>query len=257
MKTHSHRTTRALPGFTLFEVLIVVAIIIALAGVLMPQARRVIASAKSSTNAQNLRQLAAAAALHAADKGGLLPSPYGDTNGDGKTGDDGDLYPAQIFPYLSMKGKNDSTYLTPELLYGPGPFQSPLRDLEYGAPSWYRNGYSYGISSFLLHPSWNRRLANVADPASVILFADKVSTGERKDPNYDSSYLGAADGPYVRPWSPDNIGGNIWASGKPAYRHNGGRSAQVAFVDGHVATFTSAELELRPRSGRSLWQWWE
>jgi general secretion pathway protein G len=243
-------------AFTLVELLVVVAIVAILAALLLPAISRMGDNAKTAQSASNLRQLGAAAILFAGDNNGSLPSPREDWNGDGKM-DDGDFFPAQLIAFMGLNGINNSTYLTPAILYGAGPFQSPLRGTRFGDPEWQRNGYSYGISSFLLHPEWDRRLARVPEPGKTILFGDKVSTGEENDPNGDAGYLGSSDLRYVRPWNPATIGSGIWGSGSPAYRHQKRTKAQMVFVDGHVGLHTKEELLLQPPSGRSLWQWWE
>ena len=238
-------------AFTLIELLTVIAIIGILAAIIIPVVGKVRATARTAHNASNLRQLALAANLYARENRDMYPRP-------GLSGLN-NTYPAQIFPYVAQTVGNGG-FPSQDTVFGPGLFQSPNRDFPMSGADIWKNGYSYGMTTFVGHTQWNYRAGAVREPSRTILFSDKVADIESNPGSGgDADYVGTSDGRYVAPWSAPTSGINngIWASGKPAYRHKGGSAAQVSFVDGHVGMYSAAELELAPTSGGSLWQWWQ
>ena len=67
------KAPRQPPGFTLVELLVVIAVVAALAAILVPVTRAVRLSARASVSAGNLRQLAAATHSYIAENRGLFP----------------------------------------------------------------------------------------------------------------------------------------------------------------------------------------
>jgi prepilin-type N-terminal cleavage/methylation domain-containing protein len=72
-QTPSHRADRCHRGFTLVELLTVIAIIGILAAIIITSISQVRESARNASCRSNLRQLALATIAHAADKKGILP----------------------------------------------------------------------------------------------------------------------------------------------------------------------------------------
>ncbi|MDF3059435.1 MAG: hypothetical protein K0R17_3650 [Rariglobus sp.] len=100
-------------GFTLTELLAVIAIIGVLAAILIPVALKVQASSRSTRCASNLRQMGTAMGAYAADHKGFLPAGEGGPS----QGDRGGSLFARIDPYLGgnesapFSIREDSVYL--------------------------------------------------------------------------------------------------------------------------------------------------
>src|SRR5215831_12946297 len=95
------------PGFTLVELLVVMAVILVLAALLLPALQRARARGQTAACINNLRQLGLAAASYSSDAGRfptILEWLY-DRPGQAE----GDLTTGKLFPYLKSK----STYLCP------------------------------------------------------------------------------------------------------------------------------------------------
>lgn len=74
-KSRSARPQGARPGFTLIEVLVVVAIIALLISILLPSLARAREGARAVQCASNLKQMGAATAMYTADSKSVLPGP--------------------------------------------------------------------------------------------------------------------------------------------------------------------------------------
>ena len=79
-------------GFTLVEILVVLAIIAVLATLLMPMAQRMSASATAAKCSSNLREIGRGYALFSADNNGSVPYTW----------DQGMSAVAEIGPYISL-----------------------------------------------------------------------------------------------------------------------------------------------------------
>src|SRR5688572_9886566 len=121
-------------GFTLIEILVVIAILAVLAAMLFPVFRSVRDTARTTTCQSNLKQLGAAFQIYAADHDGLCPNPGGrgidraPANGaawysatrdpaNDRVTDSG----SGIYPYLKQRGNGGSSlWSCPNALSGRG-----------------------------------------------------------------------------------------------------------------------------------------
>ncbi|MGA1193616.1 MAG: type II secretion system protein [Kiritimatiellia bacterium] len=208
-------TSRRYHGFTLIELLVVVAVIGLLAALLFPAVRGGIETARRSQCANNLRHIAAAALLYAADHDGYLP-------------------PSLVRDFDARRIKSWEEFLWPQ---GNDlkSFQCPSFDGEANWEGDESTGYNYN-SSYLgayyflrdgvMRPASDpsARLAQVQSPSATAMFGDgEHSEGANK-------FMRSPDeGPL------DDTGAGLSSAGTQGFRH-GGRTL-VAFVDGHVADF--------------------
>ena len=125
---------RAKNGFSLIELLVVVAIIAILAGILFPVFLSAKAMARKTTCQSNLRQLYAAFELYAQDWDGTLPCPGGQP---------GDL------TYWAQESKGLDVYLRCQKMGGKSVFCCPSYAGKWATP-W--SPRTYSMNSFLREP---------------------------------------------------------------------------------------------------------
>jgi prepilin-type N-terminal cleavage/methylation domain-containing protein len=150
------------PGFTLTELLVVIAVIAILAGLLLPALARAKEACRAAACKNNLRQLSLGAASYSLDNRGRLPhflhwlwtKP-------------GDLTSGQLYPYL----KNPAIYLCPtdKILLGsdtryPSAPSSPMFGNEL-----HPRDYSYAMNCGLCHES---DPAKFLAPVRTLLFME-------------------------------------------------------------------------------------
>jgi len=207
--THASRA----PGFTLVELLVVLAVVGLLIGLLIPVIGHIRDTAGAARCAGNLRTLHSAAMLAIADrKNGML---------------DRSNWPTQISGYLALPPGHTGDDNWPENLPSPYRCEASYRL----RPS--DRGYTrtYGINNFVC-PTANggdtvlsntaRRLGDVASPALTAFFMDGAV-----------GVAGKAYWPYVRP-------SNLSGASPVLYPHD--NAANVVFVDGHVSRISQSGM---------------
>jgi prepilin-type N-terminal cleavage/methylation domain-containing protein/prepilin-type processing-associated H-X9-DG protein len=228
MPRHSPNPPARTPpeGFTLVELLTVVAILVILVSISVPAVARFIESGKEATTASRLRQVHALQMAYAADNNGQLTPFYTSANKF--------TWQERLLPYLNIANKAGAKE-DPKLV-----LNSPYQKIEEGKPFW-QQGRSFGLNNFMDDARWKFRLSRVVEPARVIL------AGDMEQGNTD--LMNTSDG---RNW----WGGSAsW--GRPAYRHKGKSRAMMLFMDGHTELLTEDELKLEPAGRPSLWRWWK
>ena len=194
-------------GFTLVELLVVVAILAILAAMLLPVFARARNRARRTACLSNLRQLSSAMSMYVQDFDEVLP----------RWAYPGAAPCAMVWSQGLMPYHREiNLYFCPA--YGrPDPRGSPLEGSPYWGPTHaylYDLVYaSYGYNALYLDAT---KLAAVDRPTETVLLVDTVFPGQE---NRSWGYFGAF---------PPSAGG----MGVATNRHNGG--ANVAFVDGHV-----------------------
>jgi prepilin-type processing-associated H-X9-DG protein len=216
-------------GFTLLELLVIVAILAILAGLLFAVLRKGRDQAHAAECVSNLRTLAGANLRYAAENGGqfcwAMDSAnrrrwHGERN---RTKDKFDPTRGPLAPYLGRDAKVKNCPALAVILKGKQSF-------EEGA-----GGYGYNAIYIGGTPAnkWEAEvIGNVERPERTIMFADTAMA--RKD--------GVQEYPFAEPWQ------HVLPNGKPAgkldpsihFRHNG--CAHIAWCDGHVSAERPSEL---------------
>jgi prepilin-type N-terminal cleavage/methylation domain-containing protein len=231
-----HRKNRPRKAFSLIELLVVIAIIAILMTLLTPLIRRSIDTARLSGCISNLRQLASATAMFAADNNGQLPHPCWGTKYELPTVANGWLYSGRYGgkPFFDS-WTNIWTgvlweYIEDRKVYRcPADPQPEIKDLYfYPNDCWLLT--TYGMNGSLCGFNANARVLRVSEmkPSDVIIWEQEFR------------------------W---NVPGDFWdGSNSPDQgmnnRHYG--KGAIGCVDGHVEVITQEEYNRLTR-GAAGW----
>lgn len=212
-------------GFTLVEILVVMAILLVLVLASIPLGKKLRDSAHAANCISNLRQLGGTIIMYAGDHGNKLPPLQPEVSRE--TGNRGDIWPVIMARAGYMwDGQGD-------LPCGTGVWTCPKCDFmanTYGGygvveDSVFVYGERYPLN---VREPGSLRLSRIERPANTWLVGDATR-------NPDTPNKG-----WYAIWSrPSRWGG----SHSPAERHAG--KAHVCMVDGHVEALTSKEIEDR------------
>lgn len=227
MKPLKHSANRRMAGFTLTEILVVIAIIAVLAVVALTATRRAMDSARSANCITNLRDLGAAALSYASENNGSLP-PLCEL-------DYGKAWTVQAANRWWPSFLADSTDTASKLVFKTWrcpetrdeEFQRMSADLVYSSYSSLKPVISFITTET---PTGGMRLAMIRNPEKVWMFGD----GGRPLGSDNRYQTVAAIERYGKSWASAN---------RPAFRHNGGKSAHYVACDGHVETLTRKDIE--------------
>jgi prepilin-type N-terminal cleavage/methylation domain-containing protein/prepilin-type processing-associated H-X9-DG protein len=211
-------------GFSLIELLIVVAIIGILASLLLPVLARGRNSAQRIRCVNNLRQLGLATHIYWDDNGGNCFRFGGVSTNGGQlywfgwiqNGDEGtrdfDTTQGALFPYLKGRGVE----LCPAFRY-----DNPRLKLKAEGAAY---GYGYNLFLSALPTRSPVNLSRILRPAEQALMADAAQINTWQSP-------ASADNPLLEEWYYVDDGSN---QPNGHFRHQG--KANVVFCEGHVAT---------------------
>lgn len=208
------------PGFTLVELLTVIAIIGILAAILIPVVGRVRETARTSNCARNLSSLGVAFQLYAADNKGLYPSVRTQNANRDKPGANptGKNWQEELFPYQTREAGDigDLNDSVDSYVYCPE-FVSRYK----GDPKWRAETQTtggYGMNPSLGFNAYDNRFraAAIQQPSRTVLLGDS------------GSHILSAGNSWAM--SASRLGG--YTTGDPV-RHRG--SANYLFADGHVS----------------------
>lgn len=230
-------------GFTIVELLIVVAIISILAAVSIPSAGRALESSRSAKCLGNLRQIGVAANAYLADNDGKLV-PALEYDG-AASANNARAWRVLLMPYLQVKKTGLKIFSCPS-----DPTEARRTDFSFGettglVPASYgiSQMYYYGVGGETLpypglhsYESYKRdyRASSLKKPSATIFVADigrpdsvsaPVTQWTEKNRTISAANFGFGRVP------------GLWASGDWALypRHTGGK-CHVLFYDGHTAS---------------------
>ena len=216
-------------GFTLLELLTVVAIIAVLCSILVPALQTVRKSAQQASCASNMRQIGSALLLYAASNNNKLPETS-------HTAAFGQSWIYMLSDYL---GDCDEVRICPADPKGDGRFDA--------------GGTSYILNSFLFVPEIDPFGQPMGEPTNNLLLiespadtpmaftiADSQGIGDSNDHTHSSRW--SSWSAVVRDISPGRFGG-----GNSPMRALG--SSNYLFADGHVGQVDAAFMKARIDSG--------
>lgn len=229
MKPSKPNPTRKVAGFSLTEVLVVIAIIVVLAVVALTLTRRAMNSARSANCVSNLRDLGAAALAYSAENNGGLPPLCQVDYGKAWTKDAANRWwPSFLAETTDPPAKLVyTTWRCPEAR--DSDFQKMSSDLVYSSYASLKPVIAFITPET---PTGGMRLSAIRNPEKVWMFGD----GGRRVGSPDSNRYQtvAAIERYSKSWATAN---------RPAFRHNGGKAAHYVACDGHVETLTPKDIE--------------
>ena len=248
MKLHSHSPAARL-GFTLVEILVVIAIIGVLAGIALPMVGRMRESANQGKCVSNLRILSAAILLAAGENNGILPAALDQS------------LPQDQRNWMSKISASVSPW-SPSVASGGKPnssiFNCPATKRK-GTGAWPATGPCYGVNTSImgvvyvgtgLGPTSSKSLAALDRLSTLGLIGD--SAGEKGIMDGDFRMNAEA---FVQNGFP--AGMSTLPFQYPAPRHPTPRngtyragSFNLAFCDGHVETIKADDPRLSAREGR-------
>lgn len=214
-------------GFTLVELLTVVAILAVLAAILIPVTNAILANSGMSRNLSNLRSLQGANMLYAMDNNGKYV-PVGTFDETGAYRNHWHRNPEFAPVYLGVA----DIYAWPEELISP---RATLRDADGHLMIERSYGYNYtGLGGYgVPDTSRNATLNQVFQPTKTLAFADALDW--QIQINGANKYSGVEE--------VSNLNNNSAI----AYRYNG--KAGVVFFDGHTKMLSRDEVV----GNRELW----
>jgi prepilin-type N-terminal cleavage/methylation domain-containing protein/prepilin-type processing-associated H-X9-DG protein len=200
-------------GFTLMELLVVLAVIATLAGLLLPALAQVQERARQTTCLSHLQQLSKAHLLYLQDWDERFPDwrmpapprphPFGPLR----------FWPEFLAPYLRPGG----IYHDPGAVWQEGPGEG-ARLAEYALVTWGPGGFGWPDAPYFRWPGPNLSLADVVRPSQTVTMMDGWTTTE---------------------WT--------WRE----QRHGAG--GNCGFVDGHCRWLSEAEFFRLESNGRGFY----
>lgn len=232
-------------AFTLIELLVVIAIIAVLAGLLFPVFARAKEEGKRTGCASNMRQLAMAAGLYAADFNGGYPQTKRRTAQPERDDADGGMEDPEyahglllLHPYTGH-GSGVATELKGNPL-----FACPSDPSAFGRECLQINPDEWPVSSYLINGFfvWGLNESEVERPSSTILISERRTVSEaEQDPFCDYMY---------RPWFNAEIdeapADEMAERGGALATHRHGDRANYAFADGHTRSHLWRETYAPP-----------
>ncbi len=216
-RTHTPENLRG--GFSLIELLTVVAIISILAAILIPVTHNVLRAGRTVSDASNLRTIALANQMYAADNAGQSVMAYGIPPEGGTV-----LWYQDLRPYLGYEKERDkevNIFISPSDPEEGGRLASPP------IVDWSRRSYSvnYGIRIYVSANVYKRRTLTTMDPSKMIFAC-----------NHKATEIGTHGIMTTSQASMDLI---------PLDWHSVYGSAQFVFIDGHVEMIQVELVDLK------------
>lgn len=214
-------------GFTLVELLTVIAVIAILATLLLAALGNIRESAKVTQDASNLRQIGAAMLMYANDNDGSLPPGYFDSPETVRR-----PWQARLNAYLGEGGDRLDEWMTMPVWWAPG---VPIK-ADNPRSRFYRH---YGMNSAINHANWRYLISAVPNPSRYVMAGSMHSNSEWVN----------GDGQAV--YDP-----NVFCSYRITLK--GGTGTNYLFVDGHVEFLNGDRSDPARTNAQtpSIWKWW-
>ncbi len=156
-------------GFTLIEMLVVIAIIVLLTAILVPSVNGALQSAKSTKCKANLRQIGLGFTLYSMENGGKLPFQQRD----GST-----TWHTEVAPYLEGYDNGDYYNLALQDRRPPGVYACPTSRNTVRPGNYADYGMNYLVNDHGQTQSFPQRMIEEI-PSDVILLADSINCSRR------------------------------------------------------------------------------
>lgn len=226
-------------GFTLIEVLTVIAVIAILAGILIPAANSVRAKAGTAEATSKLRQLAVAANAYANDNNNYFPFPRQDENNP-------DAIP-----------RRDGKIITEKWIDALGPYMDDaigtgINEMVTSPNAETLPGSSrhFSLNKRIRHENWGGLRTIIPEPSKIVLFAEFNRTGGEEMDAGSSPVYEPDESAWYRISNPGNIGLYAFADGHVrALAGNRGWHASNNYSDDSPDTSAAED--------KYLWQWWD
>lgn len=235
---------RARRGFTLVELLVVMAVVAILAGLLFAAVGGVRERGEAAQCLSNLRQLAAANLAYAAENGGRYVFAQDSTNTvrwHGVRSSGGEAFDPQSGPLARYLGGEGRVKECPSLRATLGESESAFNETGAG-------GYGYNavyIGGTPADPFGAERLANVPQPACTMMFADAaLPTGK-----------GLQEYPFAEPVQWVDYAGRLRGNLAPSVHFRHQERANVVWCDGHATSEAPSRLGVKNRYGGDATRW--
>lgn len=230
-------------GFTLVELLVVLAIVAVLAGLLLGATKVVRARGDTARCTANLRQLAGANAAFAADHGGQFVRAQDASNTvrwHGVRASSGEKFDPEKGPLAPYLGRDGGVKICPT-------FQRALTEEasfnEEGSGGYgYNAVYIGGIPGDAFSSEY---LANVAQPSKTVMFTDAAFPNSK----------GLQEYPFSEPFRAVDYAGRLRAKLSPSVHFRHDERTNVAWCDGHVSSEGPSQLGGINRYGGDGSQW--
>lgn len=211
-------------GFTLVELLVVLAILGLLASLLFPALGEALGGGKNAQCINNLRQMGVAAATYAANHNGSYPPAYVLDQPQGLRREwDVTMINGRAQPGLLWEGQGDAKVQQCPGFSGYGNTESPFTGYNYNSS--YVGGYQLIKSDGdIAREVKSATVDRIQNPSECALFGDgEFASGANK---------------FMRSPQRGDLDIDLSAStaGTQGFRHN--HRTNVAFADGHVASFS-------------------
>jgi prepilin-type processing-associated H-X9-DG protein/prepilin-type N-terminal cleavage/methylation domain-containing protein len=215
------RRETAAPGFSVVELLVVLAIVAVLTLLVATASQQVMERAESAACVRNLQQVAGAALAYAAEHDGMLPAAQDPTNRlrwHGVRESENvafDPREGPLVPYLGKDGRIKQCPALKRVLKGSASFEEGAGGYGYNAT------YLGGTPADPFTPS---SLAVIENARRTLMFAD-TAFGRRD---------GLQEYPFAEPWRAVDRMGNLRGALAPSVHFRHGGMANVAWADGGV-----------------------
>ncbi|MCC5843717.1 MAG: type II secretion system protein [Verrucomicrobia bacterium] len=201
MKTHSNSKSS---GFTLIEMLVVIAIIILLASLITGGVNRAVGRARTTQVANNLRQIGLGMQMYLMDHNQMYPVMFGQSIAYGK-----DLngrarhWQEQMNSYVGgpEEGENNSIF-------------NHSRNPIWYSPHAERMGTQhFGLNRFMAFPEWEYRHLRIPEPAKIVIVGEMNANASDFRPDVEPVFNGNTATRY-RISNPGDVALYLFADGR-------------------------------------------